>query len=94
MSYPLCYTIRMKTIKNDNQTATYELWFLGDFCEEGVKCRETFNHLIREALQMRKDAAETGLDFGGVEICSVSPDGKDRETVFACRMENYIKDNG
>ena len=90
MSYPLCYTVRMM-IKEDNKQATYELWFLGDFCESGVKCRSTFNSLLREAMQMMKDASETGLDFGGVEICAVSADGKEVETVWCSRMENYKK---
>ena len=78
-------------IKEDNKQATYELWFLGDFCESGVKCRGTFNSLLREAMQMMKDASETGLDFGGVEICAVSADGKEVETVWETRMEFYKK---
>ena len=78
-------------IMKEKQQATYELWFLGDFCNSLVKCRKSFNELLREAMEMRKDAAEAGCDFGGVEICCVSSDGKNVETVFECRMENYKK---
>ncbi len=92
MSHLVCYTIRMM-IKEDNRQATYELWFLGDFCESGVKCRGTFNSLLREAMDLMKDASEAGLNFGGVEITCVSADGKDVETVFASRMENFKKVN-
>tara|TARA_B100000519_G_scaffold185482_1_gene180675 strand:+ start:141 stop:413 length:273 start_codon:yes stop_codon:yes gene_type:complete len=87
-------------IKEDNKqtrkpiaVATYELWFLGNFCEAGIKCRGTFNYLLREAVQMMKDASETGLDFGEAEICSVSADGKDVETVWCSPMDIYKKVN-
>ena len=80
MSHPLCYTVRMM-IKEDMKP-TYELWYLGDRCNSRVKCRESFNALLIDAGELMYHGRKAGLTVGGIEICCVSADGKDIETVW------------
>ena len=81
MPHLVCYTIRM-IIKKDNTRATYKLWFLGDVFNSRVKCRKSLNELLIEAGLLISLGREENLPVGGVEICCVSADGKDVETVF------------
>ena len=90
MSYPLCYTDSMM-IKEDNKQATYELWFLGDFHESGVKGRETFDRFLVEAGSLLQIASEEKILVGGVEIAEVSPDGKIVESVWSMNVDEFEK---
>ena len=91
MSNPLCYTVRMM-IKEDKRQATYELWYLGDFHESGVKGRETFNRFLVEAGSLLQIASEERIGWwGGVEIVEVSPDGKIVESVWSMNVDEFEK---
>jgi len=61
---------------------TYELWFLGDTFNSRVKCRESLNELLVQAGELIVTGRQEGLSVGGVEICCVSADGNNVETVF------------
>ena len=92
MSYPLCYTVRMK-IKEDKRQATYELWYLGDFYESGVKGRETFDRFLVEAGSLLQICTDEKISVGGVEIVEVSPDGKIVESVWSMNVDEFEKVN-
>ena len=93
MSNPLCYTVRMM-IKEDKRQATYELWYLGDFYESGVKGRETFDRFLVEAGSLLRIASEERVGWwGGVEIVEVSPDGKIVESVWSMNVDVFEKVN-
>ena len=70
------------TDKADRRKPTYELWYLGDRCNSLVKCRESFNKLLIDAAELMRCGREAGLSVGGIEICCVSADGRDVETVW------------
>jgi hypothetical protein len=59
---------------------TYELWFLGDFGDEGPKNRETYNRLLIKAGELMWCGREAGLTVGGIEILHRS--GNEAETVY------------
>ena len=81
-------------IKEDNKQATYELWFLGDFHESGVKGRETFNSFLVEAGSLLQIASEEKIGWwGSVEIVEVSPDGKIVESVWSMNVDEFEKLN-
>ena len=84
MSHPLWYTRRMiiKTDMIENEKPTYELWYLGDRCNSLVKCRKSFDTMLIDAAELMRCGREAGLTVGGIEICCVSADGKDIETVW------------
>jgi len=67
---------------------TYELWYLGDIFNSRVKCRESLNGLLIEARELIVQGREAGLTVGGIEICCVSADGLDIETVFDFNFAN------
>ena len=90
MSHPLCYTVRMM-IKEDNKQATYELWYLGDRCHSRVKRRESFNAMLIDAGELMYHGRKAGLTVGGIEICCVSADGKDIETVWDFNFADKVK---
>lgn len=69
-------------IETDNRP-TYELWYLGDMCNSRVVCRESFNAMLIDAAELMRCGREAGLTTGGIEICRVSADGKDIETVWS-----------
>jgi hypothetical protein len=82
MSHPVCYN-RLMIIETDmKEKPTYELWYLGDRCNSLVKCRESFNKLLIDAAELMRCGREAGLSVGGIEICCVSADGRDVETVW------------
>ena len=81
MSHLVWYTIRMM-IETDMKP-TYELWYLGDHCNSLVKCRESFNTMLIDAAELMRCGREAGLTVGGIEICCVSADGNDIETVWS-----------
>ena len=66
---------------NDNKP-TYELWYLGDMCNSRVKCRESYNATLIDAGELMYHGRKAGLTTGGIEICCVSADGNDIETVW------------
>jgi len=72
----------MKEMTKENKP-TYELWYLGDRCNSLVKCRESFNKLLIDAGELAWCGREAGLTVGGIEICCVSADGNDVETVWS-----------
>jgi len=78
-------------IKEDNKQATYELWYLGDMCNSLPKCRESFNEMLIDASELMRCGREAGLTVGGIEICCVSADGNDVETVWS--YNHADKDN-
>ena len=80
MSHPMWYTTSMM-IKEDMKP-TYELWYLGDMCNSRVKCRESYNAMLIAAGELMYHGRKAGLTVGGIEICCVSADGKDIETVW------------
>ena len=90
MSNPLWYTTSMM-IKEDKRQATYELWYLGDFYESGVKGRETFDRFLVEAGSLLQIASEEKILVGGVEIAEVSPDGKIVESVWSMNVDEFEK---
>tara|TARA_Y100000296_G_scaffold86129_1_gene124751 strand:+ start:969 stop:1214 length:246 start_codon:yes stop_codon:yes gene_type:complete len=79
-------------IENKN---TYELWFLGDFCEEGPKNRTTYNNFLVKAFELLRCGKEAGLTVGGVEIFVRNRDhGRrhgDAETVFDMNLADFNK---
>ena len=80
-------------IKEDKRQATYELWYLGDFYESGVKGRETFDRFLVEAGSLLQIASEEKILVGGVEIVEVSPDGKTVESVWSMNVDEFEKVN-
>ena len=92
MSHPMCYTVRMM-IKEDNRQATYELWFLGDVFNSRVKCRNSFDALLKEAHECLQHAVDAKLVVGGVEIIEVSPDGRVVDSVWSMNVDEFEKVN-
>jgi len=75
----------------ENQTKpTYELWFLGDFYESGVKSRETFNSFLVEGGSLMRQGIEAGLQIGGVEICEII-DGRIVDSVWSMNIDEFKK---
>jgi hypothetical protein len=68
---------------------TYELWYLGDMCNSLPKCRESFNRMLIDAGELMRCGREAGLTIGGIEICCVSADGNDVETIWS---HNHAED--
>jgi len=68
---------------------TYELWFLGDVYESGVKTRETFNRFLVEAGSLLRIATEENIVVGGLEIVEVSPEGKIVDSVWSMNVDDY-----
>ena len=69
-------------IETDNKR-TYELWYLGDMCNSRVVSRDSFNTMLIDAAELMRCGREAGLSVGGIEICCVSADGCDVETVWS-----------
>ena len=78
----------------EKQKATYELWFLGDVYESGVKTRETFNRFLVEAGSLLRIAIDEKILVGGVEIVEVSPDGRVVDSVWSMNVDEFEKVNG
>ena len=92
MSNPLCYTVCMM-IKEDNKRAAYELWFLGDIHDRGLKGRETFDRFLVQAGSLLQICRDEKISVGGVEIVEVSPDGKIVESVWSMNVDEFEKVN-
>ena len=90
MSHLMCYTVRMM-IKEDNKRTAYELWFLGDIHDRGVKSRETFNRFLVEAGSLLRIAIDENILVGGVEIVEVSPDSRDMDSVWSMNVDEFEK---
>ena len=84
MSHLVWYTYSMiiETDMKENNKPTYELWYLGDVCNSLVKCRTSFNTMLIDAAELMRCGREAGLTVGGIEICCVSADGTEKETVW------------
>jgi hypothetical protein len=67
----------------ENNKPTYELWYLGDRCNSLVRRRESFNTMLIDAGELMRCGREAGLSVGGIEICCVSADGTEKETVWS-----------
>ena len=67
----------------ENNKPTYELWYLGDCYNSLVRRRESFNTMLIDAGELMRCGREAGLSVGGIEICSVSADGTEKETVWS-----------
>ncbi len=70
---------------------TYELWYLGDFYESGVKNRETFNSFLIEAGSLMRQGVDAGLQIGGVEICEVNESGRIVDSVWSMNICEFKK---
>jgi len=90
MSHLMCYTVRMM-IKEDNKRTAYELWFLGDIHDRGVKSRETFNRFLVEAGSLLRIAIDENIVVGGVEIVEVNPDSRDMDSVWSMNVDEFKK---
>ena len=90
MSYPLCYTVRMM-IKEDNKRTAYELWFLGDIHDRGLKGRETFDRFLVEAGSLLQICRDEKISVGGVEIVEVDMDGNILESVWSMNVDEFEK---
>ena len=91
MSNPLCYTVRMM-IKEDKRQATYELWYLGDFHESGVKGRETFDSFLVKAGSLLQICRDEKIGWwGGVEIVEVDMDGNILESIWSMNVDEFEK---
>jgi hypothetical protein len=82
MSHLVWYTRRMIIETDMKEKPTYELWYLGDRYNSLVKCRESLNKLLIDAGELAWCGREAGLSVGGIEICCVSADGTEKETVW------------
>ena len=93
MSHPVCYTVRMM-IKEDNKRTAYELWFLGDVHDRGVKSRETFTAFLVTAGALMQQGIDAGLQVGGVEITEVNT-STDRviDSVWSMNIDEFKKVN-
>ena len=80
-------------VKEDNKQATYELWFLGDVFNSRVKCRSSFDDLLKEAHECLQHAVDAKLVVGGVEIIEVSPDGRVVDSVWSMNVDEFEKVN-
>ena len=90
MSNPLCYTVCMM-IKEDNKRAAYELWFLGDIHDRGLKGRETFDRFLVQAGSLLQICRDEKISVGGVEIVEVDMDGKILESVWSMNVDEFEK---
>ena len=69
----------------------YELWYLGDIYDRGVKNRETFNSFLIEAGSLMRQGIDAGLVIGGVEICEVNTDGRIVDSVWSMNIDEFKK---
>ena len=70
---------------------TYELWYLGDIYDRGVKNRETLNSFLIEAGSLMRQGIDAGLQVGGVEICEVNTDGRIVDSVWSMNIDEFKK---
>ncbi len=93
MSHPLWDNVRMM-IKEDNKRTAYELWFLGDVHDRGIKNRETFTAFLVTAGSLMQQGIDAGLQVGGVEITEVDT-STDRviDSVWSMNIDEFKKFN-
>ena len=92
MSHPLCYTVRMM-IKEDERRTAYELWYLGDVHDRGIKNRETFTAFLVTAGSLMQQGIDIGLQVGGVEIVEADMDGNILDSVWSMNIDEFKKVN-
>jgi hypothetical protein len=90
MSTPLCYTVRMM-IKEDEGRTAYELWYLGDIYDRGLKGRETFHKFLLEAGSLLQICVDEKIAVGGVEIVEVDMDGNILESIWSMNVDEFEK---
>ena len=92
MSHPPCYTAHMM-IKEDKRQATYELWYLGDFYESGVKSRETYDEFLGYAADLLQLSIDEKLMLASVEIVEVDYSGRIVDSVWSMNSDEFEKVN-
>ena len=92
MSHPMWYTTSMM-IKEDNKRTAYELWFLGDVHDRGIKNRETFTTFLVTAGSLMQQGIDIGLQVGGVEIVETDMDGNILDSVWSMNIDEFKKFN-
>ena len=70
----------------------YELWFLGDIHDRGIKNRETFTAFLVTAGSLMQQGIDAGLQIGGVEITEESGLGF-RNSVWSMNIDEFKKFN-
>ena len=60
-------------------------------CNSLVVSRKSFNKMLIDAGELMRCGREAGLTSGGIEICCVSADGNNVETVWS---HNHADDRG
>tara|TARA_Y100001973_G_scaffold79989_1_gene117616 strand:+ start:90 stop:341 length:252 start_codon:yes stop_codon:yes gene_type:complete len=78
-------------IKEDNKRTAYELWFLGDIHDRGLKGRETFDRFLVEAGSLLQICRDEKISVGGVEIVEVDMDGNILESVWSMNVDEFEK---
>ncbi len=86
------YTTSMM-IKEDNKRTAYELWFLGDVHDRGIKNRETFTAFLVTAGSLMQQGIDVGLQVGGVEIVEADMDGNILDSVWSMNIDEFKKFN-
>jgi hypothetical protein len=71
--------------------SAYELWYLGDIYDRGVKNRETFNSFLIEAGSLMRLGLQAGLQIGGVEIAEVDASGRVIDSVWSMNIDEFKK---
>ena len=81
-------------MKEDNKRTVYELWFLGDVYDRGIKNRETFTAFLIKAGALMQQGIDAGLQVGGVEITEVNI-ATDRviDSVWSMNIDEFKKVN-
>ena len=75
----------------NNTKHAYELWYLGDVYDRGVKSRATFTAFLIEAGSLMRQGVDAGLQVGGVEICEVNGSGRIVDSVWSMNIDEFKK---
>ncbi|MBC8395105.1 MAG: hypothetical protein H8E05_00245 [Bacteroidetes bacterium] len=82
----------MKMKNEDNKRTAYELWYLGDVHDRGIKNRETFTTFLATAGALMQQGIDIGLQVGGVEITEVDTStGRVIDSVWSMNIDEFKK---
>ena len=81
------------SMTNNKRTAAYELYYLGDIYDRGLKNRETFTNFLVEAGSLLQICRDEKISVGGVEIVEVDMDGNILESVWSMNVDEFEKVN-